>query len=254
MRAVVGAATGTDRTVHRQATHRHTSHEHEHEFEPQPGLPEALPAGEHVLWQGAPDWRVLARECFHVRKLIVYFTILVAWRIATVVSSGAGPREILLASAMALGLAATALGLVTLMAWMSARTTAYTITDRRVVMRVGIVLSVTFNLPFAKVESAGLHRLPDDHGDIALALDARNRIAFPHLWPHVRPWHVARTQPSLRCVADASAVADLLTEAWREVRSDVPVEIAAPVRGPAPLRLVSRTPARESRMDLARTA
>ncbi len=32
----------------------------EHEFEPIPGLPERLPAGERMLWQGRP-WRALAR-------------------------------------------------------------------------------------------------------------------------------------------------------------------------------------------------
>ena len=30
---------------------------HEHEFEAQPGLPEKLPRGEVILWQGAPNWK-----------------------------------------------------------------------------------------------------------------------------------------------------------------------------------------------------
>ena len=46
---------------------------HEHEFEAAPGLPEPLPAGERILWQGAPDWRALAVHVFHVRKLAAYF-------------------------------------------------------------------------------------------------------------------------------------------------------------------------------------
>ena len=29
----------------------------EHEFEPVPGLPETLPEGESMLWQGKPGWR-----------------------------------------------------------------------------------------------------------------------------------------------------------------------------------------------------
>ena len=230
----------------RAAVHRHTSHEHEHEFEAALGLPETLPKGERVIWQGAPDWRLLARECFHVRKLAVYFSVLIAWRVVTVVSSGAPIAEILVASAIAFGLAAVALGLVGLMAWMSARTTLYTITNRRVVMRVGIVLSVTFNLPFKKIESAGLHVLSGGHGDVALQLDPATRIAYPHLWPHVRPWKVARTQPSLRSIADASRVAGLLTAAWTEERGAAaaasPLPVAAPIgdlsrgRSPAPAR------------------
>ena len=39
----------------------------EHEFEAALGLPEPLPRGERLLWQGAPDWRVMAREAMHLR-------------------------------------------------------------------------------------------------------------------------------------------------------------------------------------------
>lgn len=246
-----------------EPTHRHTTHEHEHEFEPQRGLPERLPAGERVLWQGAPDWRVLARECFHVRKLAVYFAVLATWRVVTVVQSGSNVRDTAIAAVVALGLGAVALGLVTLMAWMSARTALYTITNRRVVMRIGIVLSVTFNLPLKKVESAGLQPLPDGHGDISLALDAATRIAYPHLWPHARPWQVARTQPSLRCVADAATVAQILTDAWRIERSDVatsiatavPVaEVAAPVLRPVPPARTVRNTADTRNLDTAQAA
>ena len=247
------------------ATHRHTSHEHEHEFEPQRGLPEPLPAGEHVLWQGAPDWRVLARECFHVRKLSVYFAVLIAWRVGSVITSGGDLATIGVAAAVSVGLAAAALGLATLMAWMSAKTSLYTITDRRVVMRVGIVLSVTFNLPYRKIVSAGLHPLADGHGDIALALDPETRIAYPHLWPHVRPWHVARTQPDLRGIADAAGVARILTSAWREERSDVAVVVAgeaaiaspvetSPARPVTSLRPTPRTKPSDRSIDAAQAA
>ena len=229
MRAVTHAATeavphamthATD-NQHAAPTHRHTSHEHEHEFEPELGLPEPLPGGEHVLWQGAPDWRMLARECFHVRKLAVYFAVLIAWRVGSAILSGGSAREILVSGAVCIGLAAGALGLATLLAWMSARTSLYTITDRRVVMRVGIVLTITFNLPFGKIAGADLRPLAKGHGDIALTLDPETRIAYPHLWPHARPWQVARPQPDLRCVADAAAVAKTLTTAWRVARGEV---------------------------------
>lgn len=230
-------------TFVRDANHRHTSHVHEYEFEPQHGLPEALPADEHLLWQGAPDWRMLARECFHVRKLAVYFSILVIWRVVNAVRSGMGVEAVLIAAGMAAGLALTALGLVTLLAWLSARTSLYTITDRRVVMRVGIVLSVTFNLPFREIEAAGLHPLSGRYGDIALTLAPKSRIAYLHLWPHVRPWRVARTQPTLRGVHEAADVAQTLTTAWCAARSDGVATVAslnvATVRPAHPARPVS---------------
>ena len=56
------------------------SHGHEHEFEPQFGLPERLPAGERILWQGSPDFRALARNAFHLRKLALYFSVLLVAR------------------------------------------------------------------------------------------------------------------------------------------------------------------------------
>jgi len=36
-------------------------------FEPIKGLPEKLPEDEHILWQGAPDPRRLAREALGIR-------------------------------------------------------------------------------------------------------------------------------------------------------------------------------------------
>ena len=93
-----------------------------------------------------------------------------------------------------------------------ARTTVYTITNRRVVMRVGVVLSITFNLPFAQIASAGF-RARGKAGDIVLSLAGSDRIAYLHLWPHVRPWQLKRTQPMLRALADAKTVAQTLATA-----------------------------------------
>ena len=122
-------------------------------------------------------------------------------------------------------LALLALALLTVLAWLSSRTTVYTLTNRRVVMRVGIVLSITFNLPLRQVESAGLRPVRGGHGDIALVLAPGERIAYLHLWPHVRPWQLRRTQPMLRCVADAATVGQLLTRAAAEVPAEQPVRV-----------------------------
>ena len=44
-----------------------------------------------------------------------------------------------------------AIGIALVFAWASARTTVYTITNRRVVMRFGIALPMTLNLPFTLI-------------------------------------------------------------------------------------------------------
>jgi hypothetical protein len=186
----------------------------EHEFEPQPGLPEALPAGERLLWQGAPAWRRVARHVFHWNKLAFYFALLIAWRVGGQIADGAAGVQALVGALPAATLFALGLALVAGMAWLTARTTAYTLTDRRVVMRVGIVLTVTYNLPLTRIDAAHLRPLGAGRGDIALALKPDVRIAWLHLWPHVRPWRLVRTQPMLRSLPDAERVARLLGDAW----------------------------------------
>jgi hypothetical protein len=186
----------------------------QHEFEPALDLPERLPATERLLWQGAPDWRALALRAFHVRKLALYFGALIVWRAAGVAADGAGATDVLLSLRGPTAMAATGLGLVALLAWLSARTAVYTITDRRVVMRIGIVLTLTFNLPFKRIVAADFRPGPGDCGDIALTLAEADRIAWLHLWPHARPWRLRRPEPALRGVPRAQAVAQLLTDAW----------------------------------------
>jgi hypothetical protein len=214
----------------------------EHEYEAARGLPEPLPPGETLLWQGSPDWPQLARRAFHVRKLAVYFGLLLSWRVASTLADGGGGMALARDLAVTLPLFGLGLGLVLLLAWMSARTTVYTLTDRRVVLRIGIVLTVTFNLPFARIEAAALRQEPGDprgHGDIALTLAAGERIAYLHLWPHARPWQLKRPQPMLRALPDAAAVAQLLAQALarhagqeaallRPLADDRPAGAAAP--------------------------
>lgn len=189
----------------------------EHEFEAQYGLPEHLPAGERILWQGAPRWSALARRAFHADKAALYFGVLLAWRAASAWSDGATPAEALASLTWLVPLFGLAVGALLLLAWLSARSTAYTLTNRRVVMRIGIVLTVTYNLPLRCIESADLRPGPQGQGDISLALEPATRIAWLHLWPHVRPWRVARTQPMLRGLDDAGEVAARLRQAWAEV-------------------------------------
>jgi Bacterial PH domain len=198
------------------------SHGHEHEFEPQYGLPERLPAGENILWQGAPDPKVLAIRVFHLRKLAIYFALMLAWRAGTALSSGGSLVEALVSIQLLAPLALAGLASIALLAWLTARTTAYTLTDKRVVMRIGIVLTVTFNLPLRTIAAAGLSRKENGFGDITLALAGEDRIAWLHLWPHVRPWRLTKPEPMLRAVPDAQSVAALLAKAWSEVTGVTP--------------------------------
>jgi hypothetical protein len=185
----------------------------EHDAEPVRGLPERLPAGERILWQGAPRWNALARRAFHARKVAIYFGLLVAWTMFSGLHDGEPVRAVLVSAAGTALLGALAVGLLIGLAWICARTTMYTITNRRIVMRIGMALSLTLNVPFRIVRSADLRRFPDGTGDIPLALGGSGRIGWLNLWPHVRPWSLKHPQPTFRAVAEADRVAELLGKA-----------------------------------------
>jgi hypothetical protein len=217
-------------------------HRHEHELEPQYGLPERLPPGERILWQGSPDAKALALSAFHLRKLLLYFGALLALRGGFVVADGGDLGSALSALLWPALLAGAALAAVVLLAWLTARTTVYTLTDRRVVMRIGIVLTLAFNLPLARIASAGLRTGADGCGDIVLGLAGTDRIAWLQLWPHVRPWRLARPEPMLRALPDATSVAATLSAAWSKA-TGVELRPAAPARdsGAAPVLRPSPT-------------
>ena len=195
----------------------------EYDFEPIRGLPGVPPPGEEILWQGAPDWRSLACQAFHVRAVAAYFAAMLLWRMAGGLSSGQPPLQEIRAAILVTPIALVALATLTFFGWLNSRTTVYTITNRRVVMRFGAALTKSINIPFTIIEGAALKAYGTGVGDLALTLKAPNKIAFLQLWPHVRPWRVAAPQPTLRAVPGAAAVADILATA---MRSRVAIEMA----------------------------
>lgn len=221
--------------------HRH-SLGHEHEFEPQYGLPEELPAGEKLLWQGSPEWKALAVEVFHARKLALYFAVILVLRAVFVLGDGGTVLDVVKSWAWLAPMAAIAVGIMLVLARLAARTTVYSITDRRVIMRIGIVLTVAYNLPFKRIEAAGLMlRGKDGHGDLPITLKKGEQIAILQLWPHARPWHVARPQPMLRGLKDAQQVGQVLATAWKAVQDEVALPEMVRTGARADLRNDART-------------
>jgi Bacterial PH domain len=220
------------------------SHGHEHELEPQYGLPERLPAGEKLLWQGSPDFAGVALRIFHLRKAVIYFAALLLLRAGLAVNDSGLWLEGLVALAWPLPLALTALACLLALAWMTAKTAVYTLTDKRLVLRIGIVLTLTFNIPLRSIKAAALRQAGGPNGDIVVQLTGPDHIAFLHLWPHVRPWHVARPEPMLRAVVDAPKVAALLTQAWGAANAQhTPTQAQAtePATSPTVLAPIART-------------
>ena len=188
----------------------------EHDSEPVRGLPALLPAGERVLWQGAPEWRSLALHAYRLRELSVYLVLIVAARAAYLLASGATLDRALRGCLGPVVFSLISLGLLAAVAAFAARSTVYTITTRRVVIRQGIALASSVNLPFAAIESADLRLHADGSGDLALQMNRDERISYLWMWPHVRPWHITHPQPSLRSLSDAARAADVLRTAFLE--------------------------------------
>jgi hypothetical protein len=198
----------------------------EFDIEPVPGLPEQLPEGEQLLWQGAPKWGALAVRALHVRTVATYFGLLIALRVGYMVLTGEPAKVVLLSGLWLALLCLAAVGILTLTAYGLARSTIYSITDRRVVIRFGIALTMAVNIPFKAVKSAGLRRYADGVGDIPLLLGDGHRVSYLIMWPNVRPWHILQPQPMLRCVPNVDEVAELLADALRQATVAEQSEVA----------------------------
>lgn len=209
----------------------------------QRGLPGPLPMGERILWQGAPSTHGLWLRVFHAPLAGLWFAVCGIG----VVAVAQNPAGTAAALAGVLGLALALLGVL---AFAAHRTTLYTVTNRRLVLQIGIALPVTYNLPFGQVESAELRLFGDGSGDVPLRLKPAARIAYLQLWPHARPWRITRPEPMLRSVPGATEAAAILGRALAEARdaevraaapgivADLPVIVARPGRA-APGRLVA---------------
>jgi len=182
-------------------------------FNPRLPLPGPLPAGETILWRGRPQWRALALHAYHVQQVAIYFGLFAIWHIASNFMAGAGSLAMAHTLLWLLVPCGAACGVLTLLSWLSSRTTQFTITGRRVIMQFGIALPVTLNIPFRILGAASLRSHADGSGDIPLTVCGDQRVAYLMLWPYVRPWRMARAEPMLRAIKDAKQVSEILARA-----------------------------------------
>lgn len=197
--------------------------------EPIRGLPEMLPEGEKILWQGAPNWWALTRESLSIKWVAGYFVVLFGWR-AVVAGATMTVTEAMIASSFYLVLGLVACSLLLLTGWAQAKSTVYTITNRRVTMRIGAALTMTLNFPFSQIGAANLTTRKDGTGTIALQTLGETRFGYLTLWPHMRPWRINRTEPALRCIPEAAKVARLLAEVVEPEISQPRIARIDPVR------------------------
>ncbi len=173
---------------------------------------ETIAPDETVLWQGRPTILGLARGLFHIRAVMGYFVVLAAWNLAASHADGFRANAAFLSAAwVAIPTIVAALVLLG-MAWLIAATTHYTITDRRVILQIGVALPIALTLPLSRIESADVRLNADGSGDIPLAL-GQQKLAYLLVWPHARPWRIKQPQPMLRAVPNVREVAAVLSRA-----------------------------------------
>jgi hypothetical protein len=136
------------------------------------------------------------------------------------------------AASFFLVLGAIVCALLLIVGVMQAKSTVYTLTNRRVAMRIGAALTMTLNLPFRKIQSTPISGRPQErHGHHRAGDDAGGpgefRLSYVMTWPHVRPWRMKHPEPALRCIPDAAKVAKIFAEAAETAVSQPVIEVVA---------------------------
>jgi hypothetical protein len=183
----------------------------EYDNEPIRGLPGLLPPGETILWQGSPEWRVLARTAFHTAPVAGYFAVLAA----TALIGGST-----IGFAMTLVAGSIGLALLHLIAFGTAKTTVYTITNRRIVLRFGMAIPKCINLPLQMIGSIDLRARTRGTGDLLMQLTGKQRLGYIALWPHAQAWHFNEPRPMFRAVPDIARVGMIAARATRAAQGD----------------------------------
>ncbi|MGB0497140.1 MAG: photosynthetic complex putative assembly protein PuhB [Rubricella sp.] len=209
--------------------------DHDFDIEPVKGLPETPPEGERILWQGSPDpWR-FATRVYKLWWVVGYFLLLGLWRVVDFLDRGLGWAEALNSFAWFAGLAAILAAMLYGFGWATAKSAVYTITNRRVAMRIGIALTLTLNLPHQWIQSADMRVRRDRSGDIALSLKGESKIGYLVLWPHAQPWKINAPKPMFRAIREVEQVAAILGEAAQTRIAKLEASGAMPDAGASPV-------------------
>lgn len=184
-------------------------------------LPADIPPGERVLWFGKPDAASLWRRAYRAEWVAAWFGVMTLWNLASA-TSDAGLFFGFVSAIKTLGFGAAALSILAFLARLSARTTLYVITTKRLVIKSGIALPLFFNVPFKQVGAANLRTFADGTGDVSVGLIKGQRIAYLTIWPSVRPWRFTHSEPTLRCIPNARYIAETLGRALVEASGELP--------------------------------
>ncbi len=206
------------------------------------GVPHALPDGEHLLWEGAPAAGLIAKHVFHRAIVLGYFAVVTGWWAISTYGTVTG-TDFLAMFGVRLLLAGIVIGVVEYLARTVARTTVYALTSKRLVLKIGMVLPMTINLPLRLLQDAGVARFRDGSGQIALTLVPGDRLAYIALWPHCKMFKLNQPSPVLRGLSDPDRVGGLLRDAIiADAAADAESSVTTAVPSRPPLSAASHIP------------
>ena len=198
------------------------------------GLTDPLPAGETILWQSSPETRRMGESIFHYKWMALYVAgamVLALWGER---QSGTPFGQAFAMVLLAIPLAVIGFALLELLGRLTARAATYTLTNRRLIFRIGVALDMTISVPLSAVTNASVRHGKGPCGDIALTVKDTGGVGYLAMWPHVRPWHISAPQPMLRALPDVEAAAAIIGDTLAAFNAGGRVRTAALDTAPAP--------------------
>ena len=175
-------------------------------------LSENLPNGEQLIWHGQPERRALATRAMYLKYIAFYLAALIAARTGYLILDGepvATWSGMLVWQVLA---SAFVMLLIVGLATVYSRTTRYSLTNERLIIKTGAAITIHINLPLQQITAADLGEYSDGTGDITLQVSRAEKLYWLLLWPNVRSWWIRPLRPVLRGLRDAQAVAHLLVK------------------------------------------
>ena len=175
-------------------------------------LSENLPKGEQLIWQGHPERRALATRAMYLKYIAFYLVVLIAARTGYLIIDGepvATWSGMLVWQVLA---SAFVMLLIVGLATVYSRTTRYSLTNERLIIKTGAAITIHINLPLQQITAADLREYSDGTGDITLQVSRAEKLYWLLLWPNVRSWWIRPLRPVLRGLRDAQTVAHLLVK------------------------------------------
>ncbi len=203
----------------------------EYEDEPVEGLPDYLPEGETMVWQGRPTVAAMARRVFFIPHLALYFGLLIAGHTVYRLMEGVSAAQVMGTFVWQAGLATTVLVLLAWLARSYAASVMYTLTSERLVIRSGVALPMMVNIPIEQITAADMRVYRDGTGDIVLTPVADRKLHWVLLWPNVSAWYSRPIRPLLRGLAAPHRAADAFAAvASQHYQVTSGEQVAVPVR------------------------